>query len=80
MEDILSSLPFLGRNGRNPKMLQNHHPNLDLSFSNLTNINIFFIIFIHMYFKKIKIGYSPHICWFATNLWGQMEETNIDLF
>ena len=33
-----------------------------------------------MYFKKIKIGYSPHICWFATNLWGQMEETNIDLF
>ena len=30
--------------------------------------------------KKIIIGYSPLICWFATNLCGQIEETKIDLF
>jgi len=29
----------LGRKGRNSEMGQNHHPNLDLAFSNLTDIN-----------------------------------------
>ena len=38
----------LGRNGRNPQMVQNHQPNLDLPFLNLTNINIF----IHMHLLK----------------------------
>ena len=29
---------------------------------------------------KIIIGYSPHSCWFATNLSAQMEETENYLF
>jgi len=47
---------------------------------NFTNTNI--IIYFHAIHahKKIMTGYSPHICWFAKILWGQMEETKIDLF
>jgi len=41
-------LAFHFGNRRNPKMVQNHHPNLDLPFSNLTNINIVFMLFIHI--------------------------------
>jgi len=51
---------------------------LDLPFSNLTNINIFFMLLIHICTFKIRIGYNPHICWFATNPGGQMEETKVD--
>jgi len=42
---------FLPSNlGRNLKMVQNHHPNLELPFSNLINIiiNILFMLFIYM--------------------------------
>ena len=38
MEEMFSSLLFREEMEGTKKMVQNHHPNLDLPFSNLTNI------------------------------------------
>jgi len=65
-EETLSSLPFWEKIEETPKFDKYQYN--------------FHAIHTHTHFLKIIIGYSPHIYLFATNLWGQMEETKIDLF
>jgi len=76
-EEMLSSLPFWEEMEETPKW--HKILNLDLPFSNVTNVNI---LFMHIYALKKNYNriHSLHICWFGTNLCGQMEETKIDLF